>query len=213
MAQYEMQESNLPNEEGKRVLFPRMKLWGQADLDEITEKICRASTFSPGDVKGLVRALADEIACALGEGRSVKIDGLGILTPSLGLREGFERETGEPGGTRRNAMSIYVKNIRLRPDKTLLENTNGHCRLERAAWKFRKSSARYTPQERLALAQQYLETHPSLSVADYARMTGLLHDAASKELRRWKDDPATGIGTQGRATHKVYVRRRQETAD
>ena len=25
MAEYEMQESNLPNEEGKRILFPRMK--------------------------------------------------------------------------------------------------------------------------------------------------------------------------------------------
>ena len=24
MAEYEMQESNLPNEEGKRILFPRM---------------------------------------------------------------------------------------------------------------------------------------------------------------------------------------------
>ena len=42
MAEYEMQESNLPNEDGKRVLFPRMRLWGQADLDKIVDKISYA---------------------------------------------------------------------------------------------------------------------------------------------------------------------------
>lgn len=210
MAQYEMQESNLPNEEGKRVLFPRMKLWGQTDLDEITRQICRASTFSPGDVKGLVQALAGEIAFAMAEGKSVKIDGIGTFTPSLGLREGFERETGEPDGTRRNAMSIYLKSVHFRADKALLEQTARHCDLKRATWKFRKSSTRYTPEQRLALAQQYLESHPTLTVADYARLTGLLHNAAARELRRWREDETSGIDTQGRGTHKVYVKKHNE---
>ena len=33
MAEYEMQEMNLPNKEGKRVLYPRLVQRGQADTD------------------------------------------------------------------------------------------------------------------------------------------------------------------------------------
>ena len=209
MASYEMQESNLPNEEGKRVLFPRMKLWGQANLDEIAQKVCRNSTFSPGEVKGMVQALAEEVAWAMGEGRSVKIDGLGVFTPALGLRNGFERETGEADDPRRNAASLYVKSVHFRADKGLLERTNGHCTLERSAWKFRKSSARYTPQARLQRAQEYLETHPLLTVADYCQLTGLLRSTAAKELRRWREDETSGISSRGRGAHRVYIKKQQ----
>lgn len=43
MAEYNMQELNLPGEDGKRILYPRMKLYGQVDLETITEKIAYAS--------------------------------------------------------------------------------------------------------------------------------------------------------------------------
>lgn len=44
MAEYNMQELNLPGEDGKRILYPRMKLYGQVDLETITEKIAYASS-------------------------------------------------------------------------------------------------------------------------------------------------------------------------
>ena len=207
MAMYEMQESNLPGKDGERVLFPRMKLWGQMDLDEITKNICRASTFSPGDVKGLVMALAQEIAHGMAEGRSVKIDGLGVFTPALGLREGFERETGKEGDRRRNATSICLDRIHFRADKELLQETARHCTLERSTWKFHKSSTHLTPEQRLEMAREYLAEHPYLTVANYAALTGLLRNAAAKELKRWAEDQTSGIGSSGRGTHKVYVRK------
>ena len=79
--------------------------------------------------------------------------------------------------------------------------------LERSDWKFRKSSTRYTPEERLGLAREFLETHSYLTVSDYAALTGLLRNAAAKELRRWAEDETSGIGRSGRGTHRVYVRR------
>ena len=81
MAMYEMQESNLPNEEGKRILYPRIRLTGQDTLDDVAKYISLTSTFSPGDIKGAVQALVEAIAHSMGEGRSVKIDGLGIFRP------------------------------------------------------------------------------------------------------------------------------------
>ena len=39
MAEYNMQELNLPGEDGKRILYPRMKLYGQVDLETIRSVI------------------------------------------------------------------------------------------------------------------------------------------------------------------------------
>ena len=54
MADYEMQESNLPNEEGKRVVYPRMILWGQTETKEIVENISKNSTFTTGEISGII---------------------------------------------------------------------------------------------------------------------------------------------------------------
>lgn len=207
MAEYQMQELTLPNEEGKKVLYPRMKLWGQVDLNYLASHINYASTFTPGDIKGLVTALTEAIAREMGEGHSVKIDGLGVFTPSLGLRDGVERESGEPGGHKRNAMSICIKNINFRADKDFIQETGTHCRLDRSEWKFQHSSKRYTAEQRLKLAQDYLEQHPLMNVTDYCKLTGLLRDAAARELKLWDETPDTGIGHTGRGSHKVYIKR------
>ena len=60
MAEYQMQELTLPNEEDKKILFPRMKLSGQVDLNYIASHINYASSFTPGDIIGLTKALAPE---------------------------------------------------------------------------------------------------------------------------------------------------------
>ena len=92
-------------------------------------------------------------------------------------------------------------------DKGLVMRTDTACRLERAPEKFRQSSSSHTPEERLRMAQDYLDAHPFMTIDDYCALTGLLRYTASRELKQWKDDPATGITTSGRGTHKVYVKR------
>lgn len=207
MAEYLMQESNLPNEEGKRVMFPRMKLWGQVSQEEIVKNIVHASSFTEGDVNGLITALANEIARSMAQGYSVKIEGLGVFSPSLGLREGKERESGEKGDSKRNAQSIYLSNIRFRADKRFISNTARRCMVERSKQQARRSSTRYTAEERLGLAQNYLANNPLMTVNDYCELTGLLRTTASLELKRWAADAESGIGIEGRGTHRVYVKK------
>ena len=206
MAEYRMQTSNLPNEDGEKILFPRIKIWGQVDLDYLAQHINYASTFTPGDIVGLVKSLTQAIAREMGQGHSVKVDGLGIFTPSLGLREGFERESAEPGSSKRNSMSICVDNINFRADKDFIYETGRSCILDRSQWKFRHSSSRYTAEQRLKLAQDYLETHPLLKVGDYCELTGLLRNAAAQELKQWSEMPDSGIGHTGRGSHKIYIK-------
>ena len=158
---------------------------------------------------GLVRSLTQEIARQMAQGNSVKVDGLGIFTPSLGLRQGKERETGEEGSRKRNSMSICIDNINFRADKQFIEETGRRCILNRSKLKPSRSSQKFTPEQRLKLAQKFLEENPYMQVADYCRLTGLLRDSAAKELRQWATQPEAGIATRGRAAHKVYVRRKE----
>ena len=145
MAEYEMQEMNLPNKEGKRVLYPRLVQRGQADTDYIAKTLAQKSAFSKGDVVGLLQELSEELAYQMGQGKSVKLDGIGTFVPSLALRADKERETGEEDSTHRNARSIVVGSINFRAEKELLRNTNYNCELERSQQKFHRSSQKYSP--------------------------------------------------------------------
>lgn len=208
MAEYDMQELTLPNEDGKRILYPRMQLYGQKDLEYIADKVSYATSFTRGDIKGLVQAITEEIAHSMSEGYSVKIEGLGVFTPSLGLRKDKERESGEEGAPRRNAASICLRDINFRVDKELLYETAGHCTLQRAQYKkCRRSSQLFAPEERLERAKEFMKKNTFMSVAEYCRMTGLLKTTAANELKAWAAQPDSGINYRGRGTHKLYVLR------
>ncbi len=208
MAEYNMQELNLPNEEGKRILYPRMKLYGQVDLETIADKVSYASSFTKGDIVGLMQAVTDEIAYQMSQGHSVKIDKLGVFTPALGLMKDRERESGEEGDAKRNAASICLKDIHFKVDKELLHNTARQCHLKRSTEKFRQSSQMFSPQERLERAHKYLKQNVFMTLADYCRLTGLLKSSASRELKEWLAQPETGLDYKGRGTHKIYILRK-----
>ena len=208
MAEYDMQELTLPNEDGKRILYPRMQLYGQKDLEYIADKVSYATSFTRGDIKGLVQAITEEIAHSMAEGYSVKIEGLGVFTPSLGLRKDKERESGEEGTPRRNAASICLKDINFRVDKDLLYETAGRCNLQRAQYKkCRRSSQMFAPQERRERAKEFMKKNTCMSVADYCSLTGLLKTTAANELKAWAAQTDSDINYRGRGTHKLYVLR------
>lgn len=207
MAEYEMQEMNVPDKEGKRVKFPRLVVNGEADTEYLASRLAHGTTFNRGEIIGLLEGLADEIAYQMAQGKAVKLDGIGRFTPTLAMRKGKERETDEEGESRRNAQSITVNGINFRADKSFVTDVMRMCRLERAQKKFARSSQKYTPAQRLELAKAYLAEHAFMTLSNYEGMTGLTHTTASRELKQWVNDPESGIDTSGRRTHKVYVLR------
>lgn len=205
MAEYEMQEMTLPDKEGKHVKFPRMLINGEADTEYLAKKLAYGTTFNRGEIIGLLQGLADEMAYQMAQGKAVKLDGIGRFTPVLAVREGKERETGNEGESRRNAKSITVDGINFRAEKGFVQDVAKDCKLERSQKKFVRSSQKYTPEQRLEMARAYLAEHAFMTLGDYAELTGLTRPTASRELKQWVNDPATGIDTSGRRTHKIYV--------
>lgn len=204
-AKYVMQEVVDLHNEGCTLLYPRMELQEVCGLDELARRVAAGTTFGVGEVTGVISQVARWMAVMMGQGRPVKLDGVGTFTPALGLKKGREREEPDGSGARRNAASIEVSGVHFRVDKELVRELRRSCRLERSPEQRRLSRPTCSPEERLALAQAYLRRHPVMRVADYAALTGLSRTTAGQELRRWAQAEGSGIGAQGMASHRVYV--------
>lgn len=208
MARYIMEEMPDIQKTGKRITYPKFARIDNASIKELARRVGDVSGFSAGDIEGVLLQTAIEMAHLMAEGRSVKIDGIGTFTPSLTLGRDKEREDVEEGGKHRNAQSIFIGGVNFRVDREMVRNISDRCRLERAPWKKQKSSNKFTPEQRLALALRYLDEHPFLTVWEYRKLTGLLQTAATTELRQWGHQPDSGIEITGRGTHRVYIKKK-----
>lgn len=204
MVQYTMQEMPDLQGTGKRKTYPKMVVRGTMTLDDIAELISAQSTFSVGDVKGVVCALAGALAHGMASGCNVKIEGIGTFSPALALRKGVEPEEVD-GASRRNAASVKVGGVNFRADRTLVETTNSRAILERTH--VRRARLRVALRsDRLELALAHLEKNGVLRVPDYQHLTGLGHTAAAAELREFCNEGC--IASSGCGSHKVYVKKR-----
>lgn len=207
MAKYFMQEMPDMRKEGETLLYPRMEITGTCETEELVETCIKGSTFNRGEVRGALDLIAGTMARFMAEGRSVRIEGIGLFTPTLTLKKGKEREDAQGNSPRRNAASIEIGGINFRADRTLISETNSHCDLERGSSVKKCRRPKNTAEERLAIAKKYLEENPFLTVTEYSKLVELNRTTAAKELKAWATDKESGITMKGLGTHKVYVKR------
>lgn len=185
----------------------RMKRREQITLKKMAEKLAYGgSGLSEGDVLHVMTAFVDEMVQQLADGNSVTIDGWGTFHASIGTAKGKKAETWNGEETKRNAQSLIVKNIGFKASKELVRETNLHCHLQSLGVS-RLHPSPYTEAQRLQLVHDYLKQHHLMRVKDYQELSGLSRTKASEELRRWREDPATGITTSGKGSGIVYVLR------
>lgn len=203
MAQYMMRETPDLHKDGETRHYPSLVVERLVSWEELAETACKNTTFAPAEMKGIVELLARGMAQQMQQGCSVRVEGIGLFTPALGLLEETEQMSRDP--SRRTARSITVRDIHFRADKELVERTATGIRLTRSSRKPQRSSTRYTPEERAELAREYLRQHAFLRVIDYCALTGLLESSARRELQRLAATAGSGIGTSGTGSHKIYV--------
>ena len=167
--------------------------------------LCAREGSMPKDaIEGVLALIHEKLALSLAEGFSVKIDGLGTFTAKLGVRDDMLPDTFEPGTRSRNAQSIELTGVAYRADSGLVRTARDKCTLvSDGESRIRKS--KFTLQERMEKARQYLQEHTLMRVTDYAWLTGLSRTSASLELRRIVQDPASGITFTGQRSHKYYI--------
>ena len=206
MAKYIKQEMIDLSGKGEEKVYYRLQTERNIDFNELTLQIEEHhNLMNRGLVKSVMAYVVDEMAGLLGKGYSVTIDGLGTFRASIGLEEDKDMDTFDGDDTKRNARSLRLTGINYRADKELIKKANRHCKLERAG-ESRLHHTPYSKEERLKLAQQYLEEHGVMRVVEYMELTGLSRTKATLELKEFRQDTSSGITFVGRGSAKVYVK-------
>lgn len=206
MAKYIKKEIADLNGTGKTQAYYKLQTLRNLSQDEFIDKCAYpGSGVTDAMMKAVLGTLAFQLPRLLAMGYSVSIDGIGTFNVKLGVKEGKVKESFQEGESKRNAKSIEVNGISFRADKEFIRNTDRECELERGD-DCRLKKSRYTLNERMALARDFVEHNTYMRVSDYAAITGLSHSKASIELRQISQNPESGLMPQGFGSHKVYVK-------
>ena len=207
MAEYIKQEMSDLHGTGEKKVYYRMKRNLHFTHEQFLEWLENADPFITKHVESVLKHITHQMAVAMALGHSVTIDGRGTFRAGIGLKRGKEMDGLDDGKPSLNAQSLQVTDVYFRPDKKLIRDTNYNCTLTRGATR-RIRKQKYTREERLARALEYLDNHATMNIAQYVSLTGLSRTAATLELQAFRNDPESGITYEGSRTHKVYVRRR-----
>jgi hypothetical protein len=213
MGKYILKE--LPGEmtEGRTVIYPKMKRFSLFDYEMVIQHMCKFSPIlNEGIIRSVFGALTTEMLTCMPIGHTIKIDGLGVFSLSLGFdtSKASEKEIAgkqdsidgyEPKLEYRH---VCIKGINFRPDPELLREMNRVATFENDGVEFvpqRKSQ--FSREERLAKAKEIIDKQGFMTLSDYAAATGLSMSGASKDLRQLVADGDSGIIAWGDHTHKV----------
>lgn len=204
MPNYILKELNKELTDGKKVVFPKMQTYSQHDFETVLKHMqTYAGNFSEGTMRAVIDALVETMKSWMPMGHSMKIDGLGTFSLSLGFKD---KDTDEEPKTKYR--HICIKGINFKPDAKLIAALNKQADFERAEKEVvvpRKCS--YTTGERIEKAQAIIANNGFMTLSDYARATGQCRSAASNDLKRLTALPDSPIATRGSGSHKVWVRR------
>ena len=204
MPNYILKELNKELTDGKKVVFPKMQTYSQHDFETVLKHMqTYAGNFSEGTMRAVIDALVETMKSWMPMGHSMKIDGLGTFSLSLGFKD---KDTDEDPKTKYR--HICIKGINFKPDAKLIAALNKQADFERAEKEVvvpRKCN--YTTNERIEKAQAIIANNGFMTLSDYARATGQCRSAASNDLKRLTALPDSPIATRGSGSHKVWVRR------
>ena len=86
-AEYDFRRRPNPKGDGElQPLYPRIVNKGTIEMERLVHDIADMSSFTPGDVKGVVALLEDRISYYLSEGHHVQLGDIGYFSASLQAR-------------------------------------------------------------------------------------------------------------------------------
>ena len=209
MASYVLQE--LPNGmgDGESALFPKMQIYTMFDYDKVVELIHSYSpSFSEGVIRGVLDGLTVAMKSALPNGHSMKIDGLGVFSLSLGFSDEKAGTSVDELKHKENYRHVCAKGINFKVDQELIKDINRESTFERAQPGVQRfESPDSTLEQRMQRARQLISEHGYITLSDYAIANHISRSMASRDLKHITSDPASGIIAKGSHSHKVWVKK------
>ena len=203
----------------------RIKNRGLVSGEQFIKEVEHRSNLNASLINAVLMEVKDELEELLGQGYAVTLPGIGAF--SLGVRlnesrklqleiENAAAEAAEQQGKKGksvaepNSARIELHHINFRKDKDFFGNIEKHFNSLTLKRLGGRQGSRITIddkslRERIALAIDYLSSHPFMRVADYAQITGLSRSSAQRELVEIAENDGFGITATGQGSHRVYV--------
>lgn len=196
-AEYDFQRKPNPKGDGTlQPLYPRIVNKGTITTKRLVSDIAQASSFSPGDIIGLLAALEDRISYYISEGHHVQLGDMGYFSAGLVSRPVDDKKE-------IHAQSISFGKVHFRVSPGFHKRCAGFVERVKAGYGFRHS-AEISGTERYRRLTEFLKTHPFITRKDYSEITGLLKNKALNDLNLLVERGY--LATVGQGSHKVYIK-------
>ena len=209
MAKYIYQEIGGITKNGEPIVKPRFANLRQIGSDDFLAEVAHRCPMSKGTLQAAIANIADTLPEYLAQGKSVRIEGLGLFTPTLTMKNADKVvETDENGHeVQHNAKHVTLDTVRITADKNLVVQTRSKCKLTHDRYEANRKAmdTPYSREERIERAVAYLASNPMLTVNAYMELTGLRHTMAAKELRELSTGNEARLSAQGRGSHRFYI--------
>ena len=194
-AEYDFQRK--PNEKGDgelQPLYPRIVSKGTIDSKRLFREISEASSFTEGDLAGIMVSFQEKVSYYLSEGYHVKLGEFGYFSASLKARPVMDKKE-------IRSVSISFDNVNFRATKWFRRRSSGT--VERAKHGFRQS-ADMQEETRSARLEAFLAKNHFITRREYTQLTGLLKGKALRELNLLVENGV--LNTRGYGNRIVYIR-------
>ncbi len=217
MANYYLQKLPEGMKESEEVVYPKMQTYNMHDFETVLKHMqTYAGNFSEGTMRAVIDALVQTMKSWMPLGHSIKIDGLGVFTLSLGFdtstpseKEIANEKVGADKG-KTKYRHICIKSIKFKPDGELLADMNREATFDKVETEVKMPRKnKFSREERLAKAMAIIEKSGYMTLSDYSRATGLSRAAASRDLKSLVADQTSGIASRGSHSHKVWVKKEE----
>jgi predicted histone-like DNA-binding protein len=147
--------------------------------NEVARNIQQSSSFTTGDIVGMLRALSDEIAKHLNESNRVYLEGIGYFQPTLGCR----KDVTDPGKT--HAQNVSFKSVRFRADEELKEKLRYAMTIRS---ELKNHSAALTPEEVDRRVDKFFRDGGFLTRKRLEELCGVNQSMAARHINRLKEE-------------------------
>ena len=161
--------------EKKGLLHARIVNGTRVASDVLLREIADASTFTRGDLMGMLSAVSDAMAHHLTLGDVVELEGLGFFSVSLKSNATADR-------SEVNSATVQFNSVHLRVSKEMKKKLSS-MRLTRREKPEEKPEL--LPAVKLAMALAFIDKQVFMSRMDYQRITGCNKSMALRDLNFW----------------------------
>lgn len=169
-------------------------------VKELETHIQDSCSLTKGDVEAAMSALRENMVRELSSGSRFYIPGIGYFSLSVDL----DMPEGKPIEKVR-ADYISVRNIKFRPEASVLQDVRRNVRFEHAT--FTTKSRQHTEETLLAGIKEFLATHRCINRRDMELQFGLRQSAALKWLKHFTEKGI--LQKEGARNSPVYYLREQ----